>query len=116
MGIIEKDLNRLPHPTETAGSASSSQTPENEERVNSLREILYIYSQEHKQMGYRQGMHEIASYLLFCLEQEQPKYPDNPLFTPIMPICYFLLERTLDQIRTAVSLQIEIGWLFRHWV
>jgi len=66
--IIEKDLKRLPHPLETKGPiiASSSpptSTPELEARITSLREILYIYAQEHPAMGYRQGMHEIASYL-----------------------------------------------------
>lgn len=52
-------------------------------------------------MGYRQGMHEIASYLLYVLELEHEEYPDHRLFNPILPICFILLERTLDQLKTA---------------
>jgi hypothetical protein len=52
-------------------------------------------------MGYRQGMHEVASYLMFVLELEQPKYTDNPLFTPILPFCFALLETVLGQLKTA---------------
>ncbi len=52
-------------------------------------------------MGYRQGMHEIASYLLYALELEYQEYPDHPLFNPILPICFALLERTLDHLKTA---------------
>lgn len=103
--IIEKDLNRLPHPTEEkhpSGAISpTNNTPENEARISSLREILYIYAQEHPDIGYRQGMHEIASFLLFVLELEHQQYPDHILFNPILPICYGLLERTLGQLKTA---------------
>lgn len=52
-------------------------------------------------MGYRQGMHEIASYLLYVLELEYQEYPDHPLFNPILPICFALLERTLEHLKTA---------------
>jgi hypothetical protein len=46
--IIEKDLKRLPHPSETKGPiianmSPPTQTPELEARITSLREILYIY-------------------------------------------------------------------------
>jgi hypothetical protein len=99
--IIEKDLKRLPHPTTKGGAASGTLSSEEEARIASLKEILYIYAQEHPAMGYRQGMHEVASYLLFVLELEQPQYPDNPLFSPILPICFTLLEKTLDQLHAA---------------
>ena len=52
-------------------------------------------------MGYRQGMHEVASYLMFVLELEEPEYADNPLFTPILPFCFALLEMVLGQLQTA---------------
>lgn len=52
-------------------------------------------------MGYRQGMHEIASYLLYALELEQPQFPNNPLFDSILPICFALLENTLDHLHLA---------------
>lgn len=109
--IIEKDLKRLPHPAEdkqsSFGAAASSSTAqqtdshEHDARITSLREVLYIYAQEHPSMGYRQGMHEIASYLMYLLELEHQDYPDHPLFNPILPICFVLLERVLDQLKTA---------------
>jgi hypothetical protein len=106
--IIEKDLNRLPHPTQAGqpGSPSQNSLPQ-EERITSLKDILYIYAQEHPEMGYRQGMHEIASYILFLLELEQADYPDHPLFNPILPTSFALLERTLDQLRTAYDASVE---------
>lgn len=52
-------------------------------------------------MGYRQGMHEIASYFLWCLELEQKEYPENPLFEAILPVCFSLLEQTLEQLHLA---------------
>lgn len=109
LGIIEKDLNRLPHPTESGlGPNGNNKSPKQEARMASLREILYIYAQVHPNMGYRQGMHEIASYLLFLLELEQEQFPENhPLFSPILPICFDLLERILGQLQTAYDVQGE---------
>ena len=52
-------------------------------------------------MNYRQGMHEIASYLMFVLELEEPDYPDNSLFTSKPAICFAMLEATLEQLQTA---------------
>ncbi|KAL3899100.1 MAG: hypothetical protein SGARI_006532, partial [Bacillariaceae sp.] len=87
--IIEKDLKRLPHPTEEKNANGSvsprDNTPEHEARITSLREVLYLYAQEHPDIGYRQGMHEIASYLLFVLELEHQEHPDHILFNPILP-------------------------------
>lgn len=96
----------MPHPAEpkqpiTGNLSPPSSTPELDARITSLREILYIYAQEHPAMGYRQGMHEIASYLLYVLELEHQEYPEHPLFNPILPMCFTLLERTLEQLRTA---------------
>jgi hypothetical protein len=107
--IIEKDLKRLPHPAEakqplsrtSLTAAAPATLQEHDARITSLREVLYIYAQEHTSMGYRQGMHEIASYILFLLEKEHQEYPEHPLFNPILPICFALLERVLDQLKTA---------------
>jgi len=68
--IIEKDLKRLPHPTETkqpitGNSTSQKSTPEHEARITSLREILYIYAQEHPKMGYRQVIVMVAAVIIF---------------------------------------------------
>jgi hypothetical protein len=38
---------------------------------------------------------------MFLLELEHQQYPDHPLFNPILPIAYALLERVLDQLKTA---------------
>jgi hypothetical protein len=62
---------------------------------------LYIYAQEHTNMGYRQGMHEIASYLMFVLELEEPGHVGNILFTPRPAICFAMLEAALEQLQTA---------------
>jgi hypothetical protein len=35
------------------------------------------------------------------LELEHQDYPEHPLFNPILPICFALLERVLDQLKTA---------------
>lgn len=94
-------MKRLPHPTSNGGAASGNLSPEEETRIANLKEILYIYAQEHPKMGYRQGMHEIASYLLYALEVDQPLYPNNPLFESILSTAFALLETTLDQMHTA---------------
>ena len=100
----------MPHPAE-GGKDGSPQSPaesdvptdvhEHDARITSLREVLYIYAQEHPEIGYRQGMHEIASYLMYVLELEHQEYPNHPLFDEILPICYNLLDRVLNQLRTA---------------
>lgn len=105
--IIEKDLKRLPHPTSNDGAASANLSPAEEQRIADLKEVLYIYAQVHPTMGYRQGMHEIASYLMFVLELEKAKFPNNPLFEPILPLCYALLEKTLDRLHLAYDVSGE---------
>jgi Rab-GTPase-TBC domain len=76
-------------------------SPEEQTRINHLKELLYIYAQEHTSMGYRQGMHEIASYLLYALELELPQHIDNPLYASILANCFIMLERTLAQLELA---------------
>ncbi|CAJ1958630.1 unnamed protein product [Cylindrotheca closterium] len=108
LNIIDKDLNRLPHPTESGlGPNAPNRTPKQESRMGWLREVLYIYAREHPQIGYRQGMHEVASYILFVLELEKKTYPDHPLFNPMLSVCFDLLERTLEQVQTAYDVSGE---------
>ncbi|KAL7513888.1 hypothetical protein ACHAXN_011613 [Cyclotella atomus] len=38
------------------------------ERAEKLSQLLFVYGQEHEDIGYRQGMHEILSYILLALE------------------------------------------------
>ena len=40
------------------------------ERTGLLTEVLQIYALEHPHIGYRQGMHEIASYLMMVIEMD----------------------------------------------
>jgi hypothetical protein len=42
-----------------------------------LREVLFLYTCEHPDPGYRQGMHEIASYLLHALQLDQEASSGN---------------------------------------
>jgi len=34
------------------------------------RQILFVYAREHPELGYRQGMHEVLSYVLLALEMD----------------------------------------------
>ena len=40
------------------------------ERAQKLSQILFVYGQEHEDIGYRQGMHEILSFILLALEMD----------------------------------------------
>lgn len=62
--VITKDLDRL---FITGIEESYFQTPE---RRNMLLSILLIWSYQHPVNNYRQGMHEIVGYILFCVELE----------------------------------------------
>lgn len=59
--IIDKDLHRLPDPDELHGTTVTSAI-----RKEILREVLYIFSAQYH--PYQQGMHEIASYVLYATE------------------------------------------------
>ena len=52
-------------------------------------------------MGYRQGMHEIASFLLLVLELDEPLHKEEPLFGAMLPIAYVMLECVLEQMQIA---------------
>ena len=40
------------------------------ERAERLSRMLFVYAREHPELGYRQGMHEILSYILLVLEMD----------------------------------------------
>jgi len=40
------------------------------ERAGRISQILFVYAREHQEIGYRQGMHEVLSYLLLALEMD----------------------------------------------
>lgn len=68
--VITKDLDRL---FITGIEESYFQT---QERRNMLLSILLIWSYQHPVNNYRQGMHEIVGYILFCVELEVTEW-DN---------------------------------------
>lgn len=68
--VIIKDLDRL---FITGIEESYFQT---KERRNMLLSILLIWSYQHPVNNYRQGMHEIVGYILFCMELEVTEW-DN---------------------------------------
>jgi len=68
--VITKDLDRL---FITGIDETYFQT---KERRNMLLSILLIWSYQHPVNNYRQGMHEIVGYILFCVELEVSEW-DN---------------------------------------
>jgi TBC1 domain family protein 5 len=44
------------------------------ERAEKLSRLLFVYAKEHECIGYRQGMHEILSYILLVLEMDLTEY------------------------------------------
>jgi len=98
LDIIDKDLHRLPSPdiTTSAGGNNSNTTSTDKdsnripfptrnivsweceaERATwlvALKELLYVFAQENPNIGYRQGMHEIASYLWLALQLDRQAY------------------------------------------
>jgi len=40
------------------------------ERAGRISQILFVYAREHPEIGYRQGMHEVLSYILLALEMD----------------------------------------------
>ena len=40
------------------------------ERANRISQLLFVYARDHSEIGYRQGMHEVLSYILLALEMD----------------------------------------------
>ena len=40
------------------------------ERANKISQLLFVYARDHSEIGYRQGMHEVLSYILLALEMD----------------------------------------------
>ena len=86
MDIIDKDLERLPidhhihfHQRKTnidiqnINAESDEAMKSRKERNKQLAEILFVYAKEHE-IGYRQGMHEILSYIFMAYEIDMMNY------------------------------------------
>jgi TBC1 domain family protein 5 len=75
--IIDKDLHRL-QPEHYTYHHSRKRLLQQEqdfnvshgERTALLAELLQIHAREHAALGYRQGMHEIGSYLVLVIEMD----------------------------------------------
>jgi len=40
------------------------------ERSNRISQLLFVYARDHSEIGYRQGMHEVLSYILLVIEMD----------------------------------------------
>lgn len=98
-----------------AGQSTIAQTWDNPERqqewFDALREILYIYSQEQSHIGYRQGMHEVASYVWLALDIDRKAYGDGNDSKTVSLLfgkasAYFLLKSILNAIRQAYDVKM----------
>lgn len=85
--IIDKDLHRLHHKSML------------ENRHDILRQVLYLYQCRHPEPGYRQGMHEIASHLLFSLESDDT----DPAV--LGSECWAMLEAVLEPMQPAFDVR-----------
>lgn len=61
----EEERLRLEHEAERMEINISTR-----ERAERLSRMLFVYAREHPELGYRQGMHEILSYVLLALEMD----------------------------------------------
>ena len=84
--VIDKDLARLADPRDS--NTVSDPGP----RQEMLRQVLFCYQCENPEPGYRQGMHEIASYMLYALELDTSGTV-HPRFQA--SLTYHLLTRVL---------------------
>lgn len=78
MEVIDKDLHRLQPEHFTYHHSRKRLLQEGnddfdisvKERTAQLAELLHVHAREHSDFGYRQGQHELASYLLLVLEMD----------------------------------------------
>ena len=114
LSVIDKDLHRLAHPAGNEPSPDCVVLDPTTTRRNVLRQVLFLYQCRHPEPGYRQGMHEVASYLLYCLEldastwipvsrQTEEGYLDSFLGSE----CYAMLERILTEIQLAYDVNLN---------
>jgi Rab-GTPase-TBC domain len=127
LSIIDKDLQRLPSPNINDGGDNCNSTttttmwntPEQQTAwMEALRELLYIFAQENSHIGYRQGMHEVASYLWLVLVLDRQRLlaattndSDNNNDTILAlafdrPAAYTMLRSILGHIRQAFDVKV----------
>ena len=131
--LIHKDLQRLPSAVANNSSSSSAVADQNsviavddgdddnslveedgspnnnsDPRVQILQRVLYIFATQHGNAGYLQGMHEIASYVLYALEMEKQQQQQSITSSGesyyleeaenLEADCYILTERILTSL------------------
>ena len=86
------------------------------ERSTRLTEMLQIYAHQNPHIGYRQGMHEISSYLLLVIEmdlfdQESQQREVTSLLDPnyIAHDAYYMLLAIMNQLGPAYDVKINTG-------
>jgi Rab-GTPase-TBC domain len=128
LGLIEKDLIRLPqeHYTYHHSRKNFAHHGENvpfelsaTERSTRLTELLQIYAHQNPHIGYRQGMHELSSYLLLVLEidlydqesQSSGGESKNPLLDPqyIAHDTYGMFLALMSQLAPAYDIKMNQG-------
>jgi len=109
LSIIDKDLHRLPSPGIIAWTSDSDER--RKDWTDALREVLYIFSQENPHIGYRQGMHEVASYLWLVLQLDKADVGQSATqSTPVLsvfdkPALYSILRSILSDMRQAFDVK-----------
>lgn len=123
LSIIDKDLQRLPSPNVTEvveggiRITTTWSTPEQQAAwMDALREVLYIFAQENSHIGYRQGMHEVASYLWLVLVLDRQRLVAMAATTshdPSMlalafdrPAVYTMLRSIMGHVRQAFDVKV----------
>ncbi|KAL3799965.1 hypothetical protein HJC23_007438 [Cyclotella cryptica] len=66
----EEEEDEIDHTKKAEAAEKLEIETSTKERAEKLSQILFVYAQEHKEIGYRQGMHEILSYILLVLEMD----------------------------------------------
>ena len=106
--IIDKDLARLPHPDQLHGTAVCTAF-----RKDILRQVLFLFScwssssssssssNNNNNSGYQQGMHEIASYVLYAAELEE-----TPVNQDLYADTFALLQVILTQLLPAYDMVV----------
>ena len=97
--IIEKDLNR----TQTLINflELKSRKNINETNFDILKRILFIYSKQHPEIKYIQGMNEIIFILYYIFEKD-----DNPFIINFVESdSYFSFETLMDEFKSIICIE-----------
>lgn len=97
---VEKDLGRL---------WSDDPFFEQEFVLQTIRSLLMLYCEEESELGYRQGMHELASFIVYVLHHDA----DSATAMAAMPAESGVKE-TVEYICSSTFLLADAYWIFRR--